>query len=66
MVDGTLSTTGLNSALLINWVEFFCDSMDDFNPGVEMLYVLGIATVTLSLRKLYFFIIFSPYHSLRL
>jgi hypothetical protein len=27
---------------LVNWVEFFCNYMDDFNPWVEILYIPDI------------------------
>jgi hypothetical protein len=55
-LHGAFSTPGLNSALLINRVEFFCDYMDDFNPGVETLYYTFSASIRGSKKA---FILFS-------
>ncbi len=41
-LHGAFSTPGLNSALLT--VEILYDYMEDFNPGIEMLYVPAIGS----------------------
>jgi hypothetical protein len=38
----------------VNRVEFFCDYMDDFNPGVETLYYTFSASIPGSKKSLYF------------
>ena len=51
-LHGEISTPGLNSALLINLVEIFCDYMDD--PGVETLYYTFSASIPGSKKSLHF------------
>ena len=38
----------------VNRVEFFCEYMDDFNPGVETLYYTFSASIRGSKKSLYF------------
>ena len=54
----------LNSALLTG-LKFFCDYMDDFNPGVETLYYTFSASIPGSKKKpsFCFLVINSHYHA---